>query len=96
MSDANLMMTGYGSSYAAFLQHAVEEINVENMLFLAHVCYFKKRFLDRIKHRQLHINLALHCHRPSATSIDDADDDDIMEDADGQILELPKVKKARA
>lgn len=39
--------------YSAFLQHCVEEINVENLLFLAHVCYFKKRFLDRIKERQL-------------------------------------------
>ena len=42
--------------YSAFLQHCVEEINVENLLFLAHVCYFKKRFLDRIKDRQIQQN----------------------------------------
>merc|ERR1712228_486714 len=39
--------------YNAFLQHIPSELNVENLLFLAHVCYFKKKFLNRIKKRQL-------------------------------------------
>ena len=39
--------------YNAFLQHITSELNVENLLFLAHVCYFKKKFLNRIKRRQL-------------------------------------------
>jgi len=42
--------------YNAFLQHITSELNVENLLFLAHVCYFKKKFLNRIKKRQLQQN----------------------------------------
>jgi len=42
--------------YHAFLTHCVAEFNVENLLFLAHVCYFKKRFLDCIKERQINEN----------------------------------------
>eukprot|EP01083_Nonionella_stella_P076836 209545_1 len=38
--------------YSAFLQHCSDELNLENLLFLAHVCHFKHTFLGRVKDRQ--------------------------------------------
>lgn len=35
--------------YEAFLQHCINEINGENLLFLANICNFKMQFLDRLE-----------------------------------------------
>ena len=42
-----LLIREYG--YKAFLQHCVDEINVDNLQFLSEICYFKKKFLERIE-----------------------------------------------
>ena len=44
---AYVLATRYG--YDAFFQHCIEEITIENVFFLSEICYFKKRFLQRIE-----------------------------------------------
>ena len=64
---AYVLVRDYG--YKAFLQHCVNEINVENLQFLSEICYFKKKFLERIE--KLHMAKLQNLNRQSHRFRDD-------------------------